>query len=96
MSLNVEATSRAGRQRCYEARDVYNRCIAKQGLAVQPSSAVPDSCKHLRQAYEEVCLASWVRYFDQQEEASSRVARQLHQTINRGSLQTAGNLAGKP
>lgn len=80
-----------------QARDIFYKCVASQGVDFKPSSPIPKPCRDLRAAFESSCLKSWVGHFDEQATIEARRARALAKSINeqKSSSKAAGSLAGK-
>ncbi|KXZ46108.1 hypothetical protein GPECTOR_47g385 [Gonium pectorale] len=88
--------SKSERKACHLARDAFYACTREQGVDFVPGAAVPLKCLDLRKKFTESCPASWVKHFDELQEANARRAKYLAATINRAADTAAGSLTGKP
>ena len=62
--------TRAGREKCWAARDKYFACVAGKGT---------EACSKERELFEGSCVASWVKYFDELREQEVAKARLLQE-----------------
>ena len=60
------------REKCYEARDTYWRCVDDPKNYNQPAATHP--CNGLLKEFEGVCPPSWVKYFGQLKDRERLVA----------------------
>lgn len=88
-------TTKTGRSSCYKARDVFYQCVRETGVNFSRSGAIPVKCQKIRILYENSCLASWVRHFDEQQEKDTREAKRLQASIQQRAKTAAGSLEGK-
>lgn len=87
--------SKEARKSCHSARDAFYACVREQGVEFAPGTKPPARCTSLRQQFEGACPASWVKHFDDLQEANIRRAKYLAATIGRASGNAAGSLEGK-
>ncbi|GLC36517.1 hypothetical protein PLESTB_000157000 [Pleodorina starrii] len=87
--------SRTARKACHAARDAFYSCVREQGADFVPGAPIPAKCKQLRQQFEGACPGSWLKHFDELQEANVRRAKYLAATINRAADKAAGSLTGK-
>ncbi|PNW78148.1 hypothetical protein CHLRE_10g466000v5 [Chlamydomonas reinhardtii] len=83
------------RKVCHTARDAFYACSREHGVDFAPGAPIPAKCLQLRKTFEQACPASWVKHFDDLQEASARRSKYLAATINRAADSAAGSLAGK-
>mmetsp|Transcript_10599 Transcript_10599/g.44180 ORF Transcript_10599/g.44180 Transcript_10599/m.44180 type:complete len:101 (-) Transcript_10599:609-911(-) len=78
MSQRQPMVSQKQRKVCYEHRDRYYECFN-----TQTGDGSADQCKELRRQYEEACLRSWVKYFDDmhKNEKSAAAQKRMMQTV---------------
>ena len=95
-SANPSSNLKAGRQRCYAARDAYYACVdadPSQGGSERDKGA----CKEHRAAFEASCAKSWVHHFDSLREKEARVYRRIQDGIvaSEKRKETLGRLQGQ-
>ncbi|EFJ48969.1 hypothetical protein VOLCADRAFT_104508 [Volvox carteri f. nagariensis] len=87
--------NKAARKTCHAARDAFYSCVREQGVDFAPGAQIPLKCKLQRTQFEDACPASWLKHFDELQEANARRAKYLAATINRAADKAAGSLSGK-
>jgi cytochrome c oxidase assembly factor 6 len=60
MAAPTEPPSRDARQACWDGRDAYFGCLARNNLIEDDGK----SCRSENSAYERNCAQSWVEYFN--------------------------------
>ncbi|KAI7845601.1 hypothetical protein COHA_000888 [Chlorella ohadii] len=55
------AVLRSGREKCWQARDAFYKCVEDAGVTYTVDTPAPAQCKAARAAYEAACKASWPR-----------------------------------
>ena len=93
---SISSNLKAGRQRCYAARDAYYACVdgdSSQGGSERDKGA----CKEYRVAFEASCAKSWVHHFDSLREKEARVYRRIQDGIvaSEKRKETLGRLQGQ-
>ncbi|KAK9796707.1 hypothetical protein WJX73_006872 [Symbiochloris irregularis] len=72
---------KAGRQRCWQVKNLYFDCLEGHSDVGKATAA----CKSKRQAFVEGCPASWVKHFDALSERKRQSLQSLHANINRSA-----------
>lgn len=81
---------RAGRQACWQAKDLYFNCHH-----AGDSVGSAQRCQAARQAFTEACPASWVKHFEDLRAKQRLPLQTLHDNINRTAPEAKGRLAGQ-
>ncbi|EIN03998.1 hypothetical protein PUNSTDRAFT_108838 [Punctularia strigosozonata HHB-11173 SS5] len=58
-----DAASRSDRQKCWDSRDAYFKCLDAAGI-LTPGEETGARCKAENEVYEQNCAKSWIDYFN--------------------------------
>lgn len=58
---NVQHPSREARQKCWNSRDAYYKCLDEAKVVDPSSPEAANICVKLRKQYHEGCQKSWVK-----------------------------------
>ncbi|KAL4430693.1 hypothetical protein ABPG75_005949 [Micractinium tetrahymenae] len=86
---------KTAREKCWQARDAYYKCVEDAGVTFTAETPPPPACKAARAAYEAACKASWVRHFDVLQDKRLRYLQTLRTNIAKQTQTGAGSQQGK-
>lgn len=89
------AVLRSGREKCWQARDAFYKCVEDAGVTYTVETPTPAQCKAARAAYEAACKASWVKHFDLLQDKRLRYLQTLRTNIAKQTQTGAGSQQGK-
>lgn len=66
-NTSVPPNTRSGRAKCWEARDIYFKCLDRinviDPLNVSNANTIKENCGKEDLAFNESCASSWISYF---------------------------------
>lgn len=96
MAAVDKAVLKSGREKCWQARDAFYKCVEDAGVTYTVEGPVPSKCREARAAFEAACKGSWVRHFDLLHDKRLRYLQTLRTNIAKQTQTGTGSQQGKP
>jgi len=78
MTTISDRTSPEARQKCWDARDAYFRCLGE-------NDEQKDKCIAFKQDFDNNCLSSWVKHFEESRAYKMKISQQYRHIQEQGS-----------